>query len=214
MAFALKPRQTVLFTGDSITDMGRRNNFVPLGNGYAQMAVDLIAARYPAHGCTFINTGISGHCAHHLFNRWSDDVIRHQPDWVSLMIGINDVHKWLNKATDVKASPDEYACFCDSILHRVRKETKAQIILIDPFYISTDRAEGSFRRLVLENLPAYIKVIRNLARKYKTRHVPMHDIFQQQLKYAAPDRFCPEPVHPNFSGHLLMAHHWLKAMDF
>jgi len=118
MAFALKPRQTIVFTGDSITDCGRRDAASPLGNGYAKMICDLIVARYPAHQLRTINTGSSGHTVRDLSNRWTDDVIRHRPDWVSIMIGINDVHRWLAKTPDA-VSAKEYAQLYDGILARV-----------------------------------------------------------------------------------------------
>jgi len=41
--------------------------------------------------------------------------------------------------------------------------------------------------------------------KYKTRLVKTHELFQELLKYHEPDIFCPEPVHPNLTGHLVIA---------
>jgi lysophospholipase L1-like esterase len=213
MPFALKPGQTLLFTGDSITDCGRRGAEAPLGNGYARMCTDLIVARYPQHLLKVINTGISGNTVRDLRNRWSDDVIRHQPDFLSIMIGINDVHRYLHKA-ETSVSPEEYADLYDHILTRVAKETRARLILIDPFYISTERDGTSFRQTVLDTLPKYIKTVHAMVKKYKTRHVKLHEIFAAQLKHHAPDRFCPEPVHPTPSGHLVMAHAWLKEMGW
>lgn len=217
MAFAIKPGKKVLFTGDSITDCGRRGGNAPLGNGYVSMVVDLIAARHPAHGNTFINTGISGHTVRDLANRWTDDVIRHEPDYLSIMIGINDIHRWLHKVQGQSVSPEEFAELYPVILDRVKKELRLpgeRIVLVDPFYISTDAAAGSFRAVVLEHLPSYLKTVHAMVRKHKTRHVRLHEVFQKQLKHHSPDRFCPEPVHPNPSGHLVMAHAWLQAMGW
>lgn len=213
MPFAIKPGQTLLFTGDSITDCGRRGAEAPLGNGYARMCNDLIVARYPEHKLKVINTGISGNTVRDLTNRWYDDVIRHQPDWLSIMIGINDVHRFLHK-TETSVSPEQFAELYDGILRRVVKETKAKLVLIDPFYISTERDGTSFRRTVLDHLPKYIQTVHAMVKKYKARHVKLHETFQAQLKHHAPDRFCPEPVHPTPSGHLVMAHQWLKAMGW
>jgi len=42
-SFLIQDTQTVVFTGDSITDCGRRDVAAPLGNGYVKIAVDLIA---------------------------------------------------------------------------------------------------------------------------------------------------------------------------
>lgn len=214
MAFAIKPHQTLLFAGDSITDCGRRAANAPLGHGYVSMVNDLIAAKYPAHQIEVINKGIGGNTVRDLRDRWSDDVIRHQPDWLSIKIGINDIHRVLRNVPDTAVTPEQFEELYDHILTRVKQETKAKVILVDPFYISTDRDTASFRHLVLKGLPDYIRVVEKMARKYKTRRVKLHEMFRQQLKYHTPDRFCPEPVHPNPSGHLLMAYEWLKAMGW
>jgi acyl-CoA thioesterase-1 len=213
MPFAIKPRQTLLFTGDSITDCGRRDVANPLGQGYVKMACDLIVARYPQHQLKTINTGIGGHTVRDLAGRWTDDVIRYRPDWLSIMIGINDVHGQLTKVPH-GVSPKEYAELYDAILARVKKETKAQIILIDPFYLSIDSDSGNWRSTVLKNLQPYIRTVHAMVRKHKTRHVRLHENFQRLMKNYSADQFCPEPVHPNPSGHLAMAEAWLREMGW
>ncbi len=213
MPFAIKPKATVLFTGDSITDAGRRDHSTPLGNGYVRMITDLMGARHPGHGLKIINTGISGNNVRDLSMRWSDDVIRHQPDWLSIMIGINDVHQYLNKAANA-VSPEQYADIYPEILERVKKETKANLVLIEPFYMSIDRHHGAYRANVQEQLAKYRKTAEKLARQYKARYVRFHDMFQRHLKSQPADLFCNEPVHPNPTGHLYMAHEWLKVMGW
>ncbi len=214
MPFAIKPNSTVLFTGDSITDAGRRDNHYPLGNGYVRMTVDLITARYPNHNLKFINTGISGNTVRDLYNRWTDDVIRHQPDWVSIMIGINDVHRWVNKVEGASVSPEEYADLYPKILDRVKKETKAKLVLIEPFYMSIDHEPGSYRGNIFQKLKLYQSTAEKLARQHKAPYVRFHQMYQKLLKLHPSDRFCNEPVHPNLSGHLTMAHEWLKAVGW
>jgi lysophospholipase L1-like esterase len=140
-------------------------------------------------------------------------VIRHQPDWLSVKIGINDVHRFLRQ-TEGSLDAKNFASVYERILERVRKETKAKLVLVEPFYISTDKAPDSFRRVVLEQLPSFQKAVHALAKKHRAPLVRLHTMFQEQLKHHPPDRFCPEPVHPNPSGHLLMAHEWLKAVGW
>lgn len=214
MPFAIKPRQTVLFIGDSITDCGRRTPNAPLGDGYVRMAHELIVARYPAHRLNVLNRGIGGNTVRDLFHRWSDDVIRHQPDWLSIKIGINDVHRWYSQAPGLSVSPEEFEDLYRQILERTAKETRAQVVLVDPFYISTDRAQGTQRAAILERLPKYIRVVEKLARAHKARRVRTHELFQAALKHHPPEFFCPEPVHPFASGHLLIAHGWLQAVGW
>ena len=212
MPIAIKPGQKILFTGDSITDCGRRGHAAPLGEGYVRFVSDLLAARHPELQATIINTGISGHTVRDLRDRWTDDVIRHQPDWLSIKIGINDIHRWIHKVQGASVTAEEFAVLYDEVLARVKKETKAQIVLVDPFYLSIDTSPNSARSTVLKELPSYIKTVHAMVKKYKTRHVKTHDIFQNLLKHYPSDRFCPEPVHPNHAGHLVIADNWVKAV--
>lgn len=214
MPFAIKPKQTVLFIGDSITDCGRRAQAAPLGEGYVRQIRDLITAKYPALELNIINTGISGNTVRDLFNRWTDDCIRYQPDWLSIKIGINDIHRWLRKVEDQAVTAEEFADLYDKIMARVKKETKAKVILVEPFYMSQDAKGDSFRSLVLEHLPSYIKTVHAMSKKYNTKLVQTHKAYQNLLKHIDPDQICGEPVHPNPSGHTVIAYEWLKTMGW
>jgi lysophospholipase L1-like esterase len=214
MALAIKPKSVVLFTGDSITDVSRRDTAAPLGAGYVRMVNDLIVAKYPRHNLKIINTGIGGNNIRDLANRWTDDVIRHQPDWLSIMIGVNDLHRWFYKAGAASVTAEEFADYYFKIMERVKKETKAQVVLLDPFYMSIDNHEASDRGILRKHLANYIKVVHQMAKQYKTRHIKLDEIFQQHLKTRLPEVFCAEPVHPNPSGHLLIAHKWLESVGF
>src|SRR6185369_13335518 len=113
MPFAIKPKQTVLFIGDSITDCGRRGEAAPLGNGYVRIASELITAKYPAHGLNIINKGLGGNTVRDLFNRWGDDAMAFKPDWLSIKIGINDLHRTLGGVTDQAVTPEQFADLYD-----------------------------------------------------------------------------------------------------
>ena len=92
MTTLIENEAVVLFQGDSITDSGwDRNNDAGLGTGYVQMAASQFSALYPEKRVRFLNRGISGHRAKDLRDRWQKDCIDLRPDWVSIMIGINDV---------------------------------------------------------------------------------------------------------------------------
>ena len=81
----------VLFQGDSVTEMARnRGNIQSLGRGYPRYAAELIKARHPDTEFEFINRGIAGDQAENLKARWQEDCIDHQPDVVSIMVGVND----------------------------------------------------------------------------------------------------------------------------
>lgn len=216
MAFEIQPHETVLFIGDSITDCGRRNEHRPLGAGYVRMAADLIAVRYPDHHLRVINTGIGGNMIRDLYDRWTDDCIRHQPDWLSVKIGINDNHRWLSGAAGSYDSA-RFEDYYRLILDRARKETTARLILVTPFYMSTATGseEEGWRGRVTAELPGWIAVVEKMAAEYDARLVNMHKMYQTQFaRGRRTDEFGDEPVHPNATGHLMMAHEWLKAVGW
>jgi len=129
-------------------------------------------------------------------------------------IGINDLHRWLRDGLDDPHRPELFARDYDRILRRTVTETNARLILVDPFYLSRDRDPQTLRGRLLRQLPRYRNVVAALARRYKARHVKLHDMFQSHLRRHGPDRFCPEPVHPNAAGHLYIAHEWLGAVKW
>ena len=213
-SFLIRHSQTAVFIGDSITDCGRRDVAAPLGNGYVKMAVDLIRAKYPSRQITFFNKGIGGDVAPGLRDRWADDVLVHNPDWVSVMVGINDLHRRFSPDPQTHIPPEKYRQAYSEFLERTRESTKARLLLMDPFYISKENDTNSQRTTVLEALGEYISVVHEMAKKFDALHVPTHDVFQRQLEYYPCDTFCPEPVHPNPTGHQIIAHAWLQAVGW
>ena len=203
--FLVQDGQTLVFIGDSITDCGRRDQAFPFGSGYVRFAIDLITARYPDRGITYHNQGIGGDVSTGLLRRWNGDVLDHQPDWVSVMIGINDLHTHL-RASPEGVSPERFAELYDEILGITRDELgQLPIVLLTPFYISTERGSDTMRGRVQELLPSYIDTVVSMSQKYDTRLVQLHDVFQRHLQYRDADTFWPEPVHPNHTGHTIIA---------
>ncbi len=206
MAIRMRDGQTIVFIGDSITDCGRRDTQRPLGGGYVKLFADLVTVREPAKRVTIVNKGISGDRVTGLRNRWTDDVLRHRPDWLAIKIGINDLHSHWRNEKDTAVTPARFAEAYRAILERTRRELpRCRVLLIDPFYISSARGVDTQRGQVLALLPAYLAVVHALAREFRTRHVATHVLFQRLLQYYPADTFCPEPVHPNPTGHLAIA---------
>ena len=209
--FPVLDGQLFLFQGDSTTDCGRRYDAAPLGGGYASLFTQLVSARFPERSIRYINKGIGGDRTTGLRDRWEDDVIRHQPDWLSILIGINDLHSYLLQP-EGGVSVELYREKYDSILATTREKTPAKIILLDPFYISLDRTGQGFRSKVLETIPEYIAVVAEMAEKYGAYRVRTHDVFAEHLKHREAEYFCPEPVHPNQAGHLVIATAMMRAL--
>ena len=203
--------QQVLFIGDSITDCGRRGSEALLGNGYVRIFTELVTARWPERRISYINKGIGGHKITDLRDRWRDDVLYHRPQVLSLKIGINDLHSHLRGA-EGGVSPELFARTYAELMELTRRELDCKVVLLTPFYISADRSGQTFRSQVLDLIPRYIETVEKMSAQYGARLVHLHEIFQQHLKYRDADTFCPEPVHPNHTGHLVIAQALLETL--
>ena len=208
--FWVQHGERMLFIGDSITDCGRRDSAVPLGDGYVRIFTELATARYPERKIEWVNMGIGGNRTTHLKERWQTDAIDQQPDRLSIKIGINDLNSFRRGDPD-GVSPDQYRKNYDEILASTRRALgDIPVLLLTPFYISTsldDEVEGA----ALGLLPEYIEIVEKMSARYGTLFLNLHDVFQQQLRYRPPSVFCPEPVHPNHTGHVVIAN---ALMDF
>jgi lysophospholipase L1-like esterase len=98
----LDPRRTVVFAGDSVTDCGRRTDPEALGDGYVRDLWNDLRPQRPR----IVNVGISGNRAVDLRERWATDVLAHEPDLVSVLIGINDT--WRRYDEDDPTSTEEF----------------------------------------------------------------------------------------------------------
>src|SRR5262245_14983449 len=96
MPLPIQPASKLVLIGDSITDCERARPvgeglFAALGKGYVSLVDSLLQSTYPQQGIRVVNMGISGNTVRDLKDRWSSDVLALEPDWLSIMIGINDV---------------------------------------------------------------------------------------------------------------------------
>ena len=205
MTTKIKDGQTILFIGDSITDCGRRAVEKPLGNGYVRLFYDMLTIKEPEKKVNIINKGVSGDTVKGLQSRWTDDVLIHKPEWLSIEIGINDLdsHRTLKQDNiSAKVFHDVY----NDILSRTKSELpQCKILLLEPFYISIEKNVASVRKSVLDLIPEYIAVVHDISETYKTRLLKTHKMFQALLQYHSSDTFCPEPVHPYPIGHMAIA---------
>jgi lysophospholipase L1-like esterase len=212
MELAVQDGQTMVCIGDSITDCGRRDAAAPFGNGYASLLIEMVTAWWPERTIEYVNRGIGGDRVTGLRERWEEDVLAHRPDWLSVLIGINDLHSYLGDPAAGVSVPLYRECY-DDILTRTREQTKAQIVLLDPFYIDTGESGDAFRAQVRQIIPEYIAVVHEMSERHGTRLVKLHDVFQNHLTHRPAETFCPEPVHPNRAGHVIIAAELLKTLS-
>lgn len=195
----LTKKTLILFQGDSITDCGRSwDDPENLGDGYVRLLSTMLPDKYPKHEFKFINRGVSGEKVRDLVSRWDVDCISFQPDWLSILVGINDT-----LITPITEFEEEY----QALLKRTTNELDSRIIICEPFLISGDN--NAYR----EDLNPKIEVIRKLAKEYNTDLVPLDKIFHEACSLKSPEYWAPDGVHPSPEGHTLIAISWIKYLD-
>jgi len=207
--------QRVLFQGDSITDCGRPRDGSDshMGLGYPALIAAMMGHRHPKLNTTFINRGIGGDRVPDLQSRWQADCIDLAPDWVSILIGIND-------STSI-ARGDEgftvaaYEAGYRDILRQVREKTDARPIILEPFLLHTKHPYDFIPPVakIRAKLDPIIAAARKLARDFDAISVPLDDLFQAASAEVAPAHWSADAIHPTPAGHALIAEAWIRAVE-
>ncbi|HOU09765.1 MAG TPA: SGNH/GDSL hydrolase family protein [Clostridiales bacterium] len=198
----------ILFQGDSITDCGRsrlRNN--GLGSGYVRMIAGALKKAAPDAGIRVLNRGISGNRAIDLVERWQKDCIDLQPDYLSILIGVNDT--WRAFDSNDYTADVTFKARCRTILEETLKKTQAKIILLSPFLLDVNEKVTKMR----EDLSGKQRAVGELAQEYAAKWLDLDAVFAQACTTAPPTEFSLDGVHPTAKGHALIAAEWLKAWD-
>ncbi|MCP5004329.1 MAG: SGNH/GDSL hydrolase family protein [Planctomycetes bacterium] len=199
MGVVFKENDTILFQGDSITDCERnRSDPKSLGNGYVVLASVGLSAMFSKYNLKFVNRGVSGDKTSDLVGRWDIDCIALKPDWISMLVGINNTID-----TPVEQFEEEYRI----LLERSTKELNSSIILCEPFLLSLDSNPW---RVALD---PKIDVVRKLADEYDAILVPLDKIFKESCTEKPPEYWAPDGVHPSSVGHALIAQSWIKCVQ-
>jgi lysophospholipase L1-like esterase len=200
----IRSGQRVVFAGASITD-AERLVFPPLGQGWVQRFVDIVHFHHPALDATWINRGVGGDIVQDLRLRWERDVLAERPDWLMLMIGVNDCMGLMD--WPAQEMIDRYRAELSGLLDAARS-LRPRLVLLDPFLVATPAgpwAAPPEQLAVLRRLVGYQTVVADLAAEYGALHVRTQHMFARQLAWRPPSDLAPEPVHPHPSGHTLIA---------
>jgi lysophospholipase L1-like esterase len=206
----------ILFQGDSITDCHRnRENNASMGEGYAHIVTSQLGCEYPGE-YTFINRGISGNRIVDVYARIKCDIINLEPDYMSLLIGINDVwHELGGQHNGVSAEKFEtiYNMMIDEILEAL---PNIRIMILEPFVLegtattSTELEPDRFSYFKTETAKRQAAAKR-IAEKYNLPFIPLQNIFDQACTKAPASYWLRDGVHPTDMGHWLIKNEWIKA---
>ncbi|MFI5356767.1 MAG: SGNH/GDSL hydrolase family protein [Opitutales bacterium] len=209
----LAPHSKLVLIGDSITDCERARPvgeglFGAVGKGYVSLLEGLLGAIHPAHAIRLVNMGTSGHTVLDLKARWKTDVLDLKPDWLSIMIGVNDVWRQfdLPRQTEIHVSPRAYERTLENLVRTTRPKVKGLIVMA-PFYIEPNRADAMRRRM-----DEYGALARQVAARHDCLFVDTQAAFDAVLPHLHPNAIAWDRVHPNIVGHAIIARAFLNVI--
>ncbi|MBO5954233.1 MAG: GDSL family lipase [Oscillospiraceae bacterium] len=210
-------RKIVLFQGDSITDSNRDRNSNGHGVGYAQRVAGVLRVNEPYKYMTY-NRGISGNRVVDLYARMRKDIINLKPDYMSILIGVNDVWHELDEMNGVSA--EKYERIYDMLIEEVLQELPGiRIMIMEPFVlpgyktVSDEENPGRWEYFRAE-IELRAAAARRIAQKYDLVFVPLQEMFDRVNADSPIDGYwLRDGVHPSMAGHELLAREWLKAFE-
>lgn len=201
--------------GDSITDANRNYEaeaagWASHGEGYVNLVNAFLTGCCSDKQVMVVNKGVNGNTIRHLKERWNKDVLAYSPDWVSIMIGVNDAWRHFDGVlTQVdQVSFEEYEATYRELIEETKKQG-AQVIVIAPCMFEPNK-EDKMRQMVCK----YASIAEKVAKEYGTIFVDTQKDVDEYLENLSPYLVTQDRVHPNVAGHMIIARAFMKAIEF
>ena len=133
--------KTILFMGDSITACGRNvDDPESMGEGYAMLAAKMLEEKYPGQ-FRFVNRGIPGDWLDKVYQRRQSDILDVKPDYMSILVGVNDVAVGLRRGTgfDVQGYMEQY----DTLLCEIQEAMPGTKLMLMESFINEGKCPTS-----------------------------------------------------------------------
>lgn len=205
-------KKIFVFQGDSITDAGRdRNNNNYRGNGYPTFVSGKLGAKYPGE-FEFINRGISGDRVVDINSRIRCDLINLNPDYLTILIGINDVWHELNDRRNGVSNKKFFKTYCDIIEEVQDMCPGVKIFILEPFVLKASATENDWN--VFKNETAMRAAsAKAVAEKYGLTFIPLQEKFNALCEKAPASYWLLDGVHPSAMGHEVISEAVVEAVE-
>lgn len=205
----------ILFIGDSISDYDRARPvgeglFNAWGTSYVADVGALLGCMYPELRLRVVNMGIGGNQTRDLVSRWQTDVLDLKPDWVSVLIGINDVWRQFDSPfqPEQHVSPEEFRANYVRMIEDTLPRVKG-MILMTPYFMEPNREDAMRARM-----DEYGRIVRELAQQYGLTMVDLQEGWDRLFRHMHPGNIAWDRVHPNQTGCMYIAKQFLAAVGF
>lgn len=200
--------KTILFQGDSITDAGRsREDEINTGLGYPTLVKSELGYENPGR-YIFYNRGVGGDRIIDLYARIKKDIINLKPDYLSILIGVNDV--WHEFAFNNGVSNEKYFQIFSMLIEEIKDALPdTKIMIMEPFVLKGTGTEAYFDEFRTEVQEKATKA-KEVAEKYNLSFITLQDKFDEAAKTAPNEYWLADGVHPTVMGHELIKRAWIE----
>ena len=205
----------VLFLGDSITDAQRsyqEDEHHYIGQGYTEIVAGKLALEHPGM-YEFTNKGISGNRIVDLYARIKKDCWNLKPDYISILIGVNDVWHELEdeNGVDAKRFDHIYRTLIEETMERL---PECKIMLMEPFSqpgytMGHDEYNDAFR----SETEKRAAIVRKIAEDFGMVFVPLQKELDELSKKYGYQVWAEDGVHPTLTGNAFLAKKWLEGYE-
>ena len=223
----------VLFIGDSITDGGwgnsggsakcsKERNHGDMNHIYGHSYMMLCAAHYqgecPDSDYVFFNRGISGNTLYDMAASWQEDALDLQPDVVSILIGTNDIHRFLEKKdADGEVSFDYERwemCYRRLVEELKVWNPKVKVVLGAPFVAKEGWVgETPTYELRAEMVKKLAVIVKKMSEDVGAVYLPYDEMFAELVKTEPRKSYWIwDGIHPTPAGHQKMADLWISTV--
>lgn len=201
-----------LFQGDSITDANREDDDrvnCGLGNGYALNVAEEFLKKENC-GLSFYNRGKSGDRVTDIYARIKEDIINLKPDYMSILVGVNDVSHELTMQCGVDEA--KYEKIYSMLIEEVKDALPdIKFIILEPFVLkgtATVEMWEQFRYEVKRRADAAKRV----AEKFNLCFVPLQNLFDEAVSDGVSENWSVDGIHPTAQGHQIIKEELLRAI--
>lgn len=205
--------KTFLFQGDSITDANRddenEDNF-GLGCGYALLLASDFSRKHKGE-FKFINRGKNGDRITDIYARIKEDIINLKPDYMSILIGVNDVSHELTQGCGVL--PDKFKKIYCMLIEEVKEALpEIKIIILEPFVLKGLHTTERWDEFSGE-VEKQAEVSKRVAEKYGLKFVALQTIFDEVSADGNTRYWSVDGIHPTAAGHQIIKEELSKAVE-
>lgn len=198
----IKTHTTILFQGDSVTDCKcNRNDENDVGQSYVKEVKQYLNK----YDIKVINKAIAGNRVDHLLQRFQKDFVDVNPDYLILLIGVNDTwHNYPNCKSN-----ETFKFEFEQLLFKIKNEMHCKVLILEPFII------GFKEQYIImkDDLNEKIKIIKSLTKKYNYEYLSFIDEFNKIITKENEEQYTIEGIHPLPLGYKIMANKIIASLS-